>query len=91
MNGWAIRRDSGQGQRRQSFDPRTLMGSGKLQDLIIHALRLQADYVVVDQDLTPAQARAIAEATDLKVIDRSQLILDIFARRARTRVDRTSP
>jgi len=72
-------------QRRQSFDPRTLMGSGKLQDLIIHALRLQADYVVVDQNLTPAQARAIAEATDLKVIDRSQLILDIFARRARTR------
>jgi GTP-binding protein HflX len=39
---------------------------------------------VVDQDLSPAQARAIAEATDLKVIDRSQLILDIFARRART-------
>jgi GTP-binding protein HflX len=72
-------------QRRQSFDPRTLMGSGKLQDLIIHALRLQADFVVVDQNLTPAQARAIAEATDLKVIDRSQLILDIFARRARTR------
>jgi GTP-binding protein HflX len=72
-------------QRRQSFDARTLMGSGKLQDLIIHALRLQADYVVVDQNLTPAQARAIAEATDLKVVDRSQLILDIFARRARTR------
>jgi GTP-binding protein HflX len=72
-------------QRRQAFDRRTLMGSGKLQDLIIQALRLQADYVVVDQNLTPAQARAIAEATDLKVIDRSQLILDIFARRARTR------
>ena len=71
-------------QRRPSFDPRTLMGSGKLQDLIIHALRLQADFIVVDQDLTPAQARAIAEATDLKVVDRSQLILDIFARRART-------
>ncbi len=71
-------------QRRHSFDPRTLMGSGKLQDLIIHALRLQADFMVVDQDLTPAQARAIAHATDLKVIDRSQLILDIFSRRART-------
>jgi GTP-binding protein HflX len=71
-------------QRRQSFDPRTLMGAGKLQDLIIHALRLQADFIVVDQNLTPAQARAIAEATDLKVLDRSQLILDIFARRART-------
>jgi GTP-binding protein HflX len=71
-------------QRRQSFDPRTLMGAGKLQDLIIHALRLGAEFIVVDQDLTPAQGRAIAEATDLKVIDRTQLILDIFARRART-------
>ena len=46
-------------QRRASFDPRTLMGSGKLQDLIIHALRLQADFIIVDQNLTPAQARAI--------------------------------
>ncbi|HXV75250.1 MAG TPA: GTPase HflX [Candidatus Polarisedimenticolaceae bacterium] len=71
-------------QRRAAFDPKTLMGSGKLQDLIIHALRLQADFIVVDQDLTPAQARAIAVATDLKVIDRTQLILDIFADRART-------
>jgi GTP-binding protein HflX len=71
-------------QRRPSFDPRTLMGAGKLQDLIIHALRLSADFIVVDQNLTPAQGRAIAQATDIKVIDRSQLILDIFARRART-------
>jgi GTP-binding protein HflX len=71
-------------QRRDAFDPRTLMGSGKLQDLIIQALRLGADFIVVDQNLTPAQGRAIAEATDLKVLDRSQLILDIFARRART-------
>jgi GTP-binding protein HflX len=71
-------------QRRQSFDRRTLMGSGKLQDLIIHAQRLQADFLIVDQDLSPAQARAIASATELKVVDRSQLILDIFARRART-------
>lgn len=72
-------------QRRSSYDPRTLMGAGRLEDLIIRALRLQADFIVVDQNLAPAQARAIAEATDLKVIDRSQLILDIFARRARTR------
>ena len=71
-------------QRRPRFDPRTLVGSGKLQDLIIHALRLQADFIVVDQNLSPAQARNIAEATDIKVIDRSQLILDLFARRART-------
>jgi len=71
-------------QRRQQFDPRTLMGSGRLDDLIIRASRLQADYIIVDQDLTPAQARAIAESTAIKVIDRSQLILDIFSRRART-------
>jgi GTPase len=71
-------------QRRQQFDPRTLMGAGRLEDLIIRASRLQADYIVVDQNLTPAQARAIAESTAIKVIDRSQLILDIFARRART-------
>jgi GTP-binding protein HflX len=71
-------------QRRQQFDPRTLMGSGRLDDLIIRASRLQADYIIVDQNLTPAQARAIAESTAIKVIDRSQLILDIFARRART-------
>ena len=71
-------------QRLQSFNPRTLMGSGKLQDLIILALRLQVDFLIVDRDLTPAQARTLAEATDIKVIDRSQLILDIFARRART-------
>ena len=69
-------------QRRAAFDPRTLMGQGRLEDLIVRAMRLQADFIVVDQDLTPAQARAIAEATDLKVIDRSQLILDIFARRS---------
>ena len=71
-------------QRRHHFDARTLMGSGRLDDLIIRASRLQADYIIVDQDLTPAQARAIAESTAIKVIDRSQLILDIFARRART-------
>ncbi len=72
-------------QRRAAFDPRTLLGAGKLEDLIIRALRLQADFIVVDRNLTPAQARALAEATDLKVVDRTQLILDIFARRARTR------
>jgi GTP-binding protein HflX len=72
-------------QRRQAYDPKTLMGAGKLQELLIESLRLQADFLVVDQDLSPAQGRAIAVATDLKVIDRSQLILDIFSRRARTR------
>ena len=71
-------------QRRSAYDPRTLMGSGKLQDLIVDALQRQVEFLIVDQNLTPAQARAIAEMTDLKVLDRTQLILDIFARRART-------
>jgi GTP-binding protein HflX len=71
-------------QRRASYDPRTLMGAGRLEDLIVRASRLQADFLVVDQDLAPAQARALAEESDLKVLDRSQLILDIFARRAKT-------
>jgi len=71
-------------QRRPRFDARTLLGAGKLQDVVVDSLRLQAEFVVVDQNLTPAQARAIAETTELKVIDRTQLILDIFAERART-------
>lgn len=71
-------------QRRQAYDARTWIGSGRLEDLIVRASRLQADYIVADQDLSPAQARALAEATALKVLDRSQLILDIFARRAKT-------
>ena len=71
-------------QKRPTYDRRTWMGAGRLEDLIIRTSRLQADFIVADQDLTTAQARTIAEAADLKVIDRSQLILDIFARRART-------
>lgn len=71
-------------QRRQRFDARTLLGAGRLQDLVVDALRLQAEFIVVDQNLSPAQARALAEAAELKVLDRTQLILDIFAARART-------
>jgi GTP-binding protein HflX len=71
-------------QKRQAYDSRTWIGSGRLEDLIVRASRLQAEFIVADQDLSPAQARALAEATALKVVDRSQLILDIFARRAKT-------
>lgn len=71
-------------QKRQAYDARTWIGSGRLEDLIVRASRLQAEFMVADQDLSPAQARALAEATALKVVDRSQLILDIFARRAKT-------
>jgi GTP-binding protein HflX len=72
-------------QRRNAIDPRTVLGRGKLEELIVRALRLGADLIVFDRELSPAQVRSISEATDLKVIDRAQLILDIFAQRAQTR------
>lgn len=62
-----------------------LMGSGKLKEVIITTLQHGATLLIVDQDLAPAQVRAIGEVTDLRVIDRTQLILDIFAQRAHTR------
>ncbi len=72
-------------QRRSAIDPRTVLGRGKLDELIIRALQLGADLLVFDSELTPAQVRSLSEATDLKVIDRSQLILDIFAQRAQSK------
>ena len=72
-------------QRRQKLDPRSLVGRGKLDEIIIRSLQLGADVIIFDQNLTPAQMRAINEATDLKIIDRTQLILDIFAQRAQSR------
>ena len=72
-------------QRRSAVDPRTVLGRGKLDELLIRALQLGADMLVFDQELAPAQVRSLSEATDLKVVDRSQLILDIFAQRAQSR------
>lgn len=72
-------------QRRRAIDPRTVLGRGKLDELLIRALQLGADMLVFDRELAPAQVRSLSEATDLKVIDRSQLILDIFAQRAQSR------
>jgi GTP-binding protein HflX len=69
-------------QRRPQPDPRYVVGKGKLQELALAAIHHDADLVVFDQDLTPSQARTIAESVELKVIDRTQLILDIFAQRA---------
>jgi GTP-binding protein HflX len=71
-------------QRSRKLNPRSLMGEGKLKEVVISALHKGATLLVFDQDLSPVQARTIAAMTDLKVIDRSQLILDIFARRAHT-------
>jgi GTP-binding protein HflX len=72
-------------QRPRQINPKYLMGEGKAKDVVIQALQQGATLLIFDQDLTPGQVRAISALTDLKVIDRSQLILDIFARRAHTR------
>jgi GTPase len=72
-------------QRTSDGHQRYLLGSGKLKDVLIQTLHKGADMVIFDQTLSPAQSRAISEMTDIKVIDRTQLILDIFARRAHSR------
>ena len=72
-------------QRRSEIDRKTVLGKGKLEELLIRAMRLGADLIVFDTELTPAQVRSLSLATDLKVIDRPQLILDIFAQRAQSR------
>lgn len=71
-------------QRRSVIDPKTLVGKGKLEEIIIRCLQLGADMIVFDRELTPSQVRTVNAATDLKIVDRSQLILDIFSQRALT-------
>ncbi len=71
-------------QRPRQFNPRFLMGEGKMRDVIIRALQLGATLLIFDQELSPTQIRSISAMTELKVIDRSQLILDIFARHAQS-------
>ena len=72
-------------QHRQKIDPRFLMGEGKLSQLVILALQEGADLLIFDQELNPSQVRSITDLTDMRVIDRTQLILDIFAQRAQSR------
>ncbi|MGB9803089.1 MAG: GTPase HflX [Desulfofundulus sp.] len=73
-------------QRSRRPDPATFLGRGKVRDEIAPACReLGVDLVICDQELSPAQVRNLEEALGVRVIDRTQLILDIFARRARTR------
>jgi GTP-binding protein HflX len=72
-------------QRRSRPDPRTCLGRGKLSDLTLRSMQLGAELAVFDCNLTPTQVRSIADATSLNVLDRTQLILDIFAQRARSR------
>lgn len=70
--------------QRRRIDPKTFMGSGKLQELVIRCLRLGAEVLIFDAELKPSQWRSITNSTELKVIDRSMLILDIFAQRAQS-------
>lgn len=72
-------------QKPKEINPRYLMGEGKVKELVITAMNRGATLLIFDQDLSPSQIKAIGEVTELKVIDRSQLILDIFARRAHSR------
>jgi GTPase len=71
-------------QARREIDPRTLIGEGKLQEILVRSMALGADLLVFDRNLTPSQARHIGEATSLRILDRTQLILDIFAQRAQS-------
>jgi GTP-binding protein HflX len=69
-------------QTREHVDPKLVLGKGKLDDVVLRAMQLDAATLIFDCELSPAQAAAIAKVSDLKVIDRTQLILDIFAQRA---------
>jgi GTP-binding protein HflX len=72
-------------QERPKPDPSTFLGSGKVATLAASAAEMRVDLVIFDNELTPAQLRQIEEEVGRKIVDRTQLILDIFARRARTR------
>jgi GTP-binding protein HflX len=72
-------------QMRTAIDPKFVMGKGKLEEVVVRAIERDASVLVFDRELSPAQASAVAKHTDLKVIDRTQLILDIFAQRAQGR------
>jgi len=75
-------------QTRQSPDPRSFLGAGKLREIKEIVQAQQCDLAVIDNELSPSQARAMEEELGIRVLDRSGLILDIFAQRARTREGR---
>ncbi|MFZ1918918.1 MAG: GTPase HflX [Terriglobales bacterium] len=72
-------------QRRDRPDPATLIGKGKLEEIAGASASVSADVILFDHDLSPSQQRNIEREVNTRVIDRTQLILDIFARHARTR------
>jgi GTP-binding protein HflX len=72
-------------QYRDQIDPRFVLGRGRISELVIRALQIGANLLIFDHELTPAQLRSITDFTEMKVVDRTQIILDIFARRAHSR------
>jgi len=72
-------------QRVHEINPKFFIGKGKLGELVIRCMQQEADLLIFDQNLSPTQANSISEYADIKVIDRTQLILDIFAQRAHSR------
>ncbi len=71
-------------QRRRQPDPRSFFGSGKLRQVLVRALEQDVELLICDPELSASQARTIANQTELKVVDRTMLILDIFANHARS-------
>jgi GTP-binding protein HflX len=81
-------------QLRDALDPKYVLGAGKLEDVLMRAIDLDVETLIFDCDLSPAQALSIDARTDLRVLDRTQLILDIFAlgsRRRSSTISSTSP
>lgn len=71
-------------QIKKRIDPKYVIGKGKLKELITDALRFGVELLIFDNSLTPNQAKAISQCTEMKILDRNQLILDIFAKRAKS-------
>ncbi len=72
-------------QRQREKNRKYLIGKGKLSEIVLRALQCGVDLLIFDQELNPSQVRALTDTTELRVVDRTQLILDIFAQRAQTR------
>jgi len=72
-------------QRQREINPKYLIGKGKLSEIVLRALQCGVDLLIFDQELNPSQVRSLTDTTELRVIDRTQLILDIFAQRAQSR------
>ncbi len=72
-------------QKRREIDPRFVMGAGKIKELLIRTMELEANLIVFDGELSGSQMKAVSDAAEIDVIDRTQLILDIFAQRAQSR------